>query len=179
MSSRRSSSQSLIAAVFLIAALVIALFVWQPFQEEVKTLQADLVTKEATLAQLEGEVARLQSLEANLPVAESERERILGAVPIGLNQDQLVSDLDDIAGDVGVSLNAMSFSLATQGKESVVSMVANFHGEYADLITLLKALENNDRLFQVNSVSVQFSEDDESDDQLMNFSVTLEAYYQS
>lgn len=174
-----SSSRSVIAAGLLIVAVMVAMLIGQPVHKKVGQLSEELAAKTVSLSELQAEVARLQSLEANLPVAETERARFLKAVPVEFNQDGLVNDLDVLARRVGISLNAMSFSPQTSlTSAQTVAVTANFTGRYVDLISLLEALETNARLLKVGSIGVQLSDRDENGDQLMNFSVTLEAYYQ-
>jgi Tfp pilus assembly protein PilO len=176
---RKSSSQSLVAAGLLILSLIVAVFIWQPVNDDVNRLSEELNSDQLALEQLQAEVSRLQSLEANLPVAESERARILQKVPVGFNQDNLVNDLDELSQSVGVNLNAMSFSQATgDSVAETVTVVGSFTGRYGDLVALLEALEINNRLLKVGSIGVQLSDVNEDGEQLMNFSVTLEAYYQ-
>ncbi|MDP2624653.1 MAG: type 4a pilus biogenesis protein PilO [Candidatus Peregrinibacteria bacterium] len=175
----RKSSSKIVAGGLIIVAILVGVLVWQPASEEVDSLKSDLATKESELASFQNDLADLVSLEAELPVAESERERILAAVPLGLNQDQLVENLSEIVDKVGMSLNSMTFSLQnTQATGAdVVSISASITGNYNDLVTLLKEFESNDRVFNVTSIGVQLN--DVSDEgYVMGFSLTLEAYYQ-
>lgn len=179
---QRSSFPAVVAAGLLILAVILGIFVWQPARDRVETLSADLISAKSELVQLQTELADLVALEAELPLADSERERILNSVPLELIQDEIIEDLDDIASSVGISLNAMSFSLQSSQDQSadVVSVTGNFTGNYTALIDLLEAIENNDRLFKVTAIGVQLGEvDGDSGEQLMTFSVSIEAYYQS
>lgn len=176
---RPSSSHGVIAAGLLIVALMIAVFIGQPVQKKVGELSDKLAGEQVALDALTVEIGRLQSLEANLPVADSERMRFLKSVPVGLQQDGLVKDLDALARRTGLRLNAMNFSPQTGTVEAeAVAVTANFTGRYGDLIALLQALETNERLLKVGSIGVQLGDRDEDGEQLMNFNVTLEAYYQ-
>lgn len=173
------SSPQLVAAGLLLVALIVGMFVLSPLREKGDLLSRDLATAQANLQTLQAEVNRLQTLEAKLPLADTERQKLLLAVPVGLDQDQLILDLKKIGEEAEVSLNAMSFSLQPERYDAeTVSVVANFTGRYEELMALLTALENNPRLFRVNSIGVQLSEGDGDGVPLMNFSVTLEAYYQ-
>lgn len=176
---RHSSSQSLMAAGFLILAVIVAVFIWQPIRTQVNDLSEELEGRNLALEQLQSELAHLQSVSVNLPVAETERTRILKAVPLGFNQDNLVNDLDALAKRVNIDLNAMSFSQPSVHESfQSIAITANFTGRYSDLLALLEALETNSRLLKVASIGVQLSEVNDEGEQLMNFSVTLEAYYQ-
>lgn len=172
-------SPNLFAALLLIVSLVVGVFVWQPLREGNVVLASDRDQKVAQLQKVESEIQRLTQLEASLPVSEVERARLLESVPLTLEQERLVTDLDRVAAEAKVSLNAMNFSLqGERANAKVVSMVANFTGGYDALLSLLQALETNVRLFKVSSIGVQVSEATEGTTPLMNFSVTLEAYYQ-
>ncbi len=177
---KQNTTSTLIAAVLLIAALVVGLFVWQPARDDVGSLEADLLDMQSELESLESELAELVVLEEELPVAEAERERILESVPVGLNQDALVQNLDEISNSANVDLNSMTFSKQNiEGATAdVVAIVCNFSGNYEDLGRLLEELESNDRLFKVVSIGVQLGDITDDGSQEMTFSVSLEAYYQ-
>ncbi len=172
-------SPNLMAAGLLLVALVVGMFVLAPARDKGDFLKSDLATAEANLQTLQAEVDRTKAAEAKLPLADTERQKLLLSVPAGLDQDQLILDLKRIGEAAKVSLNAISFSLQPEryGAQTV-SVVANFTGRYEELMALLTALENNSRLFRVNSIGVQLSDSDDDGAPLMNFSVTLEAYYQ-
>lgn len=174
-----SQTSRVVSVGLLIIALLVGLLVAKPLRTEVLALSQGLVTQQAELDVLNTEIASLLQVEAELPQAESERERILSSVPSDLNQDQLVEDLDAIAQEVGISLNSMSFSLQSSelNQASIVSISANFTGNYDDLKTLLKALETNERLLKVSSIGVQLGEITETG-YTMTFTVMIEAYYQ-
>lgn len=160
-------------------ALLAGVFVLNPVRGKRETKAADLIAAETNLQSVQVEVDRLKSLEAKLPLAETERQKLLLSVPDGLDQDQLILDLKRIGEEAKVSLNAISFALQPDRYNAhSVSVVSNFTGRYEDLFALLLALESNSRLFRVNSIGVQLSDSDDEGKQLMNFSVTLEAYYQ-
>src|SRR3989338_6582723 len=116
-----SSSSSLLAAGFLILAVIVAVFIWQPVRTQVSALSDELNSQNTQFSELQNELAHLQSVEAALPVADTERARILKTVPVGFNQDNLVNDLDALAKRVDIDLNAMSFSQpSSQDRKSVV-----------------------------------------------------------
>ena len=177
--SRKNTTSTFIAGVVLILVMIIGLFVWRPASDQVKGLQADLTSSESELSNLQEQLIELEILEEALPVNEEERAKILEMVPIGLNQDDLVRNLDDIAEEANVRLNSMSFSLQNVegATANVVSVVCNMSGSYEDLGRLLESFENNDRLFKVVSIGVQLGDVNE-DGQQMTFSITIEAYYQ-
>ncbi|EKD93151.1 MAG: hypothetical protein ACD_28C00224G0002 [uncultured bacterium] len=175
----RKSSLHFVSAGFLLVVILLGVFVWQPLREETTALTQTLFASQANLAQIQKQVSDLVSIEANLPVAEIERNRVLGAVPLGLRQDELIEDLDGIASKVGIDLNSITFSVQSDDTDpsSTVSIVANFMGNYSNLITLLQAFETNSRLFRATAIGVQLGDVTESGQQ-MTFSVSLEAYFQ-
>lgn len=173
------SSSRLTATGLVLIALLLGVLVVQPLQDEVEALSVVLTEKQTEFDALQAEIASFTELEATLPQAKSERERLLAAVPEGLNQDELVSDLDGLAQEVGIALNSISFALQpseTLGANTV-GVSANFTGEYNDLQALLQALETNERLFKVESIGVQLGDVTEAG-YTMTFTVALMAYYQ-
>ncbi len=109
MTRRHASSQGLIGVGLLILALIVGVFILQPVRLNVADLSAQLVSEQSDFEVLQAELAHLQSMEANLPVAEVERARILGAVPVGVNKENLGDELGGMAEGLDVDFYAMRF----------------------------------------------------------------------
>ena len=163
----------------VLISLMVGVFFLQPLRADVESLSQTLDIQQTEYDALQAEIASFIQRETLLPQAESERQKLLAAAPVGLNQDQLIEDLYAIASQVGISLNSISFSLQ-QGEvnaANTILMSGNFTGQYDDLQTLLKALESNERLFKLESIGVQLGEVTE-EGYTMTFTLSLEAYYQ-
>ncbi len=174
---KKSSTFLNLLSVLLLAVTVVAVvFFVNPMQAEVDELQVQLDEKETQLADLTEQVADLEAMREELGSSGVSEEKLLIQVPDGLEQDQLISDLSDLAEEAGIELHGMSFSTIEGDETGSVSISSSFDGDYEDLIGFLEAVEDNSRKIRIRSVNVQLSE--EGSVPHASFSLLMEAYYQ-
>lgn len=63
-------------------------------------------------------------------------------------------------------------------KIGALQISSSFDGTYEDLISFLKALEQNKRMFKVNSVSAQLMDTDVMGLKRAVFALSIETFYQ-
>ncbi|MBU1019023.1 MAG: type 4a pilus biogenesis protein PilO [Patescibacteria group bacterium] len=173
---KSSTFLNLLSVVLLVAVVLGFVFYVNPLSQDVESLNADLEGKTAEVEDLIARVAELEGLSEELGASGVTEERLLLQVPEGESQDELLSDLADLAAEAGVDLNGVNFSNVEGDNSGVINMSASFDGNYEDLIIFLEALEGNTRKIKVNSISVQLSE--EGSGAHASFGLTMEAYYQ-
>ena len=80
-----------------------------------------------------------------------------------------------------IELHSISFGKGQVNEQGVASLriSASFEGNYLDLTDFLEGLEQNARLFIVDSISVQVSQAEISNIERANFSLTIEAFFQN
>lgn len=104
----------------------------------------------------------------------------LAAVPKGLNQDEVIRNLIEVADNYDIDLNAINFARANTNFDGVglLKINASFEGNYSDLIDFLSGLEDSERLFKVNSINVQIADTSISGLSRANFSLAIDTFYQ-
>lgn len=174
---KSSTFLNLISIVLIVLVVLGVVFYLNPWRTNVETLGAELAAKDAEVASLTARVTELESLREELGSSGVTEEKLLLQVPEGVNQDDLLTDLYDLATEAEITLNGVSFS-TTEGEDGagVVVMSASFDGDYEDLIDFLEAVESSVRKIVVTSISVQLSEDAETPH--ASFGLAMEAYYQ-
>lgn len=173
---KSSTFLNLLSVLLLAAAVVAVIFFVNPMQSEVDDMKLQLDEKEAELADLTSQVAALEAMREELGSSGVSEEKLLLQVPEGVDQDQLISDMADLASEAGIDLHGMSFSAITGDQTGAIAISASFDGNYQDLIGFLESIEKNGRKLRVRSINVQLFE--ESSVARANFSLLIEAYYQ-
>jgi Tfp pilus assembly protein PilO len=105
---------------------------------------------------------------------------MLRSIPIGVSQDKAIEDIVQLVKDNNITLNSIGFSkgITSKDKIGVLQVSAGFEGTYEDLITFLKALEQNKRMFRVNSISVQLMNTEMAGLKRAVFSLSMDTFYQ-
>lgn len=178
--STKSKTEALIGVLLVLAAVVVYVFFVNNVSNDLSVAKADLTSKESQLASLETQNDAYRKAEADLDLTDVKRRDILKAVPIGLNQDEVIRNLVEIADTHDVELNSLSFSKGSSGAEGVgtLRISSSFEGNYSDLIDFLEGLEENARTMQISSVSVQVNTLDVSDVKRATFSLSMDTFYQ-
>ncbi len=172
---------SLIGVLLLIGSVAAYAFFVRPMWEDYGSAKADITTKEDKVSELSEKLDSYKNAEKTMDLeTEVQKLTLLKSVPIGVNQDEVIEDLVDIAEEHEISLRSVSFGLSDGFYESVgaLRINASFEGVYGDLITFLKGIETNSRLFKVTSISVQVSQFEDLDVKQVTFSLSIDAFYQ-
>jgi Tfp pilus assembly protein PilO len=162
--------------------ILIVIFSWTlPVWNEVGKLNQTLDSKKAELTKVEQDLEKVKGAQTSV-AAETEvaQTRVLSAIPVSLEQDKLITQINNIARKNLVSINSISFSAAQSDSEETIkkaSVSVSLTAEKKDLINFLKALENNPRKLLVKSITVQFGEIDGIN--RINFNISMDTYYQS
>jgi len=173
---KSSTFLNLLAVLFLVVTVVSVVSFINPMQAEVDSLQVQLDEKETQVVDLTSQIATLEVMRDELGSSGVSEEKLLLQVPYGVEQDQLIKDLSDLASEAGIELHGMSFSALEGDSTGSITISASFDGDYEDLIGFLDAVESNSRKLRVRSINVQLT--DENSVAHANFSLLMEAYYQ-
>jgi len=178
MQSKKSSS--IVSLILLVVLVGVGIFWFKPNLDEDNALKVTERARQDAKTQAESDLATLQQAQANLQNAgEIEQQTILTAIPEKLEQDKLITSISDIAQKNDVNIGSISFSIASGSKENIKKADINISmtGNEADLIRLLKGLESSPRKLVVQSITVQLGSTEGIE--RVNFSISLEAYYQT
>jgi len=171
-----------LVGVFLILLSVLALtFFVRPFSQKVDAIKTDVSSKTQELDALKQQVADMENAENTLGLtSELERLEMLSLIPVGLKQDEAIKDIVQLAEDNNITLTSIGFGKGMTDKEKIgtLQVSSSFDGTYEDLISFLKALEQNKRMFRVNSISVQLMDTDVMGLKRAIFALSMETFYQ-
>ncbi len=177
-----NSNKTSLIGVFLIVLVVAGYtFLLRPVSAQLDVLKADVLAKNVELETLKTKLGDLNQAEEELQLtSEVQRQESLKAVPVGINEDLVIKDIIQIAKDNSVTLNSISFAKGSSNKEGIGSLriSSTFQGNYGDLTNFLMGLEQNGRIFRVDSVSVQISKLAISDLERVSFSLSIDTYFQ-
>lgn len=177
-----SSKTPLIGALLLVMAIAGYALLTRPMSSQLSAMKTDITTKNVELAGLKERLDFLNQAEKELELTtEVQRLESLKAVPVSIRQDEVIKNLIDIAKNSDIELHSISFSKGSTSREGIGSLriSSNFEGNYLDLTDFLEALEENARIFKVESISVQVSKLDISDVERTSFSLIIETFYQN
>lgn len=176
-----SNASSLIGAFLIVIAVVAFVFFVKPIRAEVSASEAVLNAQQLEVDNLKVKLDSYNSAEADLNLTtEVKKQEVLSAIPAALDQDQVIEDLIKIADEYKVELRSISFNKGSTNVDGVAALriSSSFEGNYSDLTSFLQGLEQNARLFQVESIAVQVKKVDVSDIERANFSLSVLAFYQ-
>lgn len=179
--SENSNKTSLIGVLLIVAALAGYTFLIRPISDQLSTLQAEVTTKNSTLGGLKTQLETLNKSEQELELTSAvKREESLMAVPVGMNEDLVIKDIIQIAKQNNITLHSIGFSKGSGPKEKIGSLriSSTFEGNYQDLTGFLQGLEQNGRIFRVDSVNVQVNKLEISDVERASFSLSIDTYFQ-
>lgn len=177
-----SKKSSLIGVFLIVLSLSVYILFVRPMSEVVATVEGDVFTKSEEISKLSEEIKNYKEYEEKLDLStEVNKQEVFKAVPIEMNQDEVIEDVINIADTYDITLNSISFSKGGSEQEGVNSLMINasFIGNYNDLVDFLEGIEQNPRVFRVNSISVQISKLDISNLERASFSLAIETFYQN
>ncbi|MFA6917473.1 MAG: hypothetical protein WC285_01375 [Candidatus Gracilibacteria bacterium] len=177
-----TSRTSSFVGVFMIilAVLAFALFV-KPLATSVGNLKADVASKTVELDSLKTQVADMEKAENMLgSTSELQRLEMIRSIPVGLKQDEAIKDIVQLSKDYNIELTSIGFGkgMTDRAKIGALQVNASFDGTYEDLTEFLRALEQNARMFRVNSISVQLMNTDVVGLKRAVFALAMDTFYQ-
>ncbi|KKP38309.1 MAG: hypothetical protein UR28_C0018G0002 [Candidatus Peregrinibacteria bacterium GW2011_GWF2_33_10] len=174
------STSNLISAIILIVIIPTFVFVLKPMLNEVNALRNEIADIQTQIDDYGKELDSLQSLNKDLPPDQVSRDKLLQLAPEGLNQSQLIQNVNDIALKNNITLHSVNFDKAGTDELASnlhkVAISASFTGEYDDLIKFLKGVEANMRAIVVKTINLQRDSGNKSN--AITFNLYMEAYYQ-
>lgn len=176
-----SSKKTLIGIALILASILVYVFGLKGISATVSAFESDFADKTSQIEKVKTEVNNLANSESQLDVTtEVQREQSLKAIPSKLNQDEVIRNLVDLASSHTIELHSLSFAKGGSDADGVSSLRidSSFEGNYGDLVTFLKGIEQNARFLRVNSISAQINKSEVFDIDRVTFSLSMEAFFQ-
>jgi len=177
----RSRVGTLVGIVLVFIALVGYLFYSKPLSGEVSVLESEISSKSGEIEEIKGKIDEFEKAEKELGISsEVQRLESLKAIPAQMYQDEVIRDVIQIIDTYDIELKSLSFGQGSSDYENVeaLSVNASFEGNYGDLVSFLEAVEQNARIFKVDSISVQVNQLDILDIKRATFSLSMKAFFQ-
>jgi len=178
---KNASSASTFIGVFLIFAAfgVYNIFV-SAISDGVDAVAAEIETTEAKITEISETIATYDAAKAEIENAgEVELGDSLNKIPERMYQDRVILNMLKLAADHDVEMNSLTFGKGSFGAIGSLRINSSFAGNYKDLIDFLQDVEGNERLMKVNSVTIQMGKESILDAKRVNFSVSMEVFYQT
>lgn len=169
----RQFLQIISIVLLILIGLGILVFV-KPLMVSIKDLKLQTASAGTELQSLQAEQDRLAEMAVKIGDSDAQKKDLLKAIPVGNNQEEILSELSALAKTQGLVMNSVNFALSTSADfGNSITIAANFEATYDKLITFLQKIENAERLYKVKSINVQLTSSSTS-----VFNLNLEAYYQ-
>ena len=176
-----SAKGTMFGILLLVVAVAGYVFFARPLADELSVLETSLVVQNTALEKVKADMTKLDEAEKSLELStDIERNVSLDQIPDKMQQDAVIRDLITIAENYEIDLKSISFSKGSGPNDNIGSLriSASFEGNYLDLTDFLEGLEQNDRLFKVESINVQISQLALSDIGRANFSLNIQTFFQ-
>jgi len=147
---------------------------------DVSALNENIDFSNAELVSVQTELEEYEAMEETYDLTtQVKRDQILKSITSDLDQDEVIRDFIEITDEYDVALNSLSFSKGSSSFDGVntLRISTSLEGNYADLTSFLKGLELNERLFDVQTISVYVTELEVVNLKRASFSLTINAYY--
>ena len=178
--SSNSNKSSLIGPLLIIVSIALYLFFTKSLVSDVSALGDDIDSSNAELVSVQAELEEYEAMEEAYDLTtQVKRDQILKSITSDLDQDEVIRDFIEITDEYDVDLNSLSFSKGSSSFDGVntLRISTSLEGNYSDLTSFLKGLELNERLFDVQTISVYVTELDVVNLKRASFSLTINAYY--
>ncbi|MFA5355694.1 MAG: type 4a pilus biogenesis protein PilO [Candidatus Paceibacterota bacterium] len=150
---------------FFIVLLIIGGFIVWPKVREYSDLRGEVEIKEIELGYKEEYIAKLQDLKAKLTEKQSEVSKISSAIPADISTPSVYKFMEESASASGMILDNISpfdenlSNINSRLNETSFSL--ELTGSYPAFKAFLSVLEKSARLFDMHSISLSSTEDED------------------
>ncbi len=182
--SLKSQMYVLIGLIVVVALAVVFLGIVPLFQRAVD-LQTQIEAEDVNLMAAKAVLERRQSAKAQSATNEVELMAIANQMPDSPQLPALIIELQDVANEAGVELDQIAPSGlidpegTKQGEEpaySVIPIAVVVHGDWIDLISFLRGLDDLNRGLRVSAVTFAYHEATDDEPWYVEANVSVEAY---
>lgn len=175
-----SRAGTLIGVLLILAVIVGYFFYTKPLGADISVVEDDISAKTGEIEVLKQQIADFESAEEELGIStEVQKLESLRAIPADMRQDEVIKDIINITETYDTGLKSLSFGEGSSGYEGINSLRINasFEGNYSDLVSFLEGIEQNPRIFKIESINIQLDELDILNLKRATFSLSMEAFF--
>lgn len=175
MYTQKKVKSGYVTILFLLATVILFIFHTLPSQKENSALsdKADKLKAEVSLFSEQKE-----ELAPRGQLSEVEQKELDKAIPQNIEQDIIISDINNLAKKADVSFNALTFSLQKGTAIPSINISAGFQGTSANIVRFLKMMETNPRKLVVKDAGISRAQTDTGLD-IVNLSLSMSAFYRT
>jgi Tfp pilus assembly protein PilO len=172
-------NKSLIASIIFAAGAFIFFILVLPEVTSIKSAKAALRARQALLEERNRELRNVAELDKQYQARQADIDRIIAFLPEQKRIDQVVSSIQQMAGQAGLNLGGITTAATAEGEAAEYKKIfVSFDvvGQYPSFINFLKLLEQNLRLYDVFEIIGSPLSSGGGTQNLINFTVKLNAY---
>ena len=172
-------SRNLIPALILGLAFFSLFYLIIPEYDTIKVLDQEIERRQLILDKRVTAIQKVDSLGREIKNREDEAKRLSNLMPPISQTDQVISGLDQIANQAGVGMVQVTTSAITSASNNYqnLSIGMQLFGEYSSFVNFISLLEQSLRLYDIENITVGKSQDSTSLGNLLNFNITMNAYF--
>ena len=175
----------LILAVLGVVVVLLAFFFLfiRPRQQELKRVEAEIVTEEERTVQLEAELERLESLQADAPELQAELAKIRGFVPRDDEVPNFIFLVQDAANTAGVDFVQITPELPKPPPEGAalaeIRVQIGAGGGYFAIQDFIRRLHALDRALRIDNMTLDAAQVEGSDENRLALLATARIFFEA
>lgn len=175
-------NKSLITSIIFAAGAFAFFVLVLPEFTSIQNANAALKTRQALIEEKNTELKKVTELDKQYKIRQADIDKIIVFMPEQKRIDQIVSSIQQIASQAGLSLAEITTAGSTETGEAAgyKQMFIGFNvvGQYPSFLNFLRLLEQNLRLYDIFEIDASLTTSAAGEAQnLVNFSVKLNTYY--
>lgn len=160
-------------AAFLVIIISLIFGIVNQFRQW-QSLQSDIVVAEGQLVQLEQRLQRLNLLREQEKELAGQLELIKKQLPGYLSEQELINEIQRVALLTGCQISEFRFrDLVAQEDFKEIPFDLSLEGQFAGLMELLNSINQVDKIYRVEELSIQSS----SEDGLIRADLQMSSFY--
>jgi len=173
-------NRTLIASIIFAAGAFAFFVLVLPEFTSIKNARAALQVRQALIEEKNAELKNVAELDKQYKAKQAGIDKLTTFMPEQKRIDQIVSSIQQIANQAGLSLADMTTAAAAETGEAVgykkIFVSFGVIGQYPSFVNFLKLLEQNLRLYDIFGIIGSLTTGTGGGQNLVNFSVKLNAY---
>jgi Tfp pilus assembly protein PilO len=175
-------NRNLIASIIFAAGAFAFFVLVLPKFDSISNARTALKTRQSLLEERGAELKKIGELDKKYKARQADINKIIAFMPAQKRIDQIVSSIQQVSSQAGLSLTSITTAGAAETGEitNYKTILVSFEviGQYPSFMNFLKLLEQNLRLYDIFEVVASLTTTAGGEGQnLVNFAVKLNAYY--
>ena len=186
-SSSKRASSLLISGALMLSALVFFVSLTLPVYQDILELRSEFASQSVLLEKAKNDINTVQQLKVQYENDAGIIESLFTSLPKKESVSSIMAQINAISGTSGAILESVDIGyipikppilkLASARGIGVLRINLSLIGNYSTIKRFIQLLETNIRLMDIQSLN--FSQSGSSDQNIYNFSILVDTYYQA